>query len=268
MSFIGVVRWSSLDRWSVVADHVDRASLHPKVALHDVLKQRREKITLDGDFGEWRPVTVHLDGQISARKGAKPYKGTTFVAYAGDLVFSKIDARHGAIGIIPAAMPQAVVTAEFPVFSVDETLIDPTYLRLVLRTGGFHHRVKALATGTSGRKRTTPEAFLRMEIPLPPLDQQRAIVEAHKTGLTEADALDASAAAAEAAMEAEFEAALGLAAPPPAPSRPVFVARFSELDRWSHDGVSRRAPAPEHAAGGGPAMVPLAAVAVATTLPN
>jgi type I restriction enzyme S subunit len=34
-----------------------------------------------------------------------------------------------------------------------------------------------------------------------------------------------------------FEEALGLAAPPPLPERPLFIARFKSMDRWSHQGI-------------------------------
>ena len=37
-----------------------------------------------------------------------------------------------------------------------------------------------------------------------------------------------------------FEAALGFTPPAPLPDRPVFVASFRDLDRWSHEGVLRR----------------------------
>ena len=40
-------------------------------------------------------------------------------------------------------------------------------------------------------------------------------------------------------MEA-FEAALGFGPPAPLPERPVFIASFKDLDRWSHEGILRR----------------------------
>ena len=48
-----------------------------------------------------------------------------------------------------------------------------------------------------------------------------------------------AAAETEAKAAGIFEAALGFAAPDPLPDRPVLVASFKEIDRWSHEGILR-----------------------------
>jgi type I restriction enzyme S subunit len=58
--------------------------------------------------------------------------------------------------------------------------------------------------------------------------------------LVEAAGKEKAAEAAEAKAMADFEAALGFAPPVPLPDRPIFVASFKDLDRWSHDAVLRR----------------------------
>ena len=195
---------------------------------------------VEGDFGDWTPITVHLTGEISTRDRTRPYKGGMFAAYPGDIVFSKIDARSGAIGMLPSEIEKAVVTAEFPVFSGDPARLEGEFVKLVLRTGGFIEALRRRASGTSGRKRITPEAFQDLRIPLPPLDEQRTMVSAHRTALDRAADLERQARQMEArAMEA-FEAALGFEAPAPLPDRPVFAAFFKDLDRWSHEAVLRR----------------------------
>ena len=110
----------------------------------------------------------------------------------------------------------------------------------MLRTGNFLAALRTKASGTSGRKRIPPDAFADLRVPLPPLNEQRAIVAAHRTALSRAADLERKAEAAEVrAMEA-FEAALGFGPPEPLPERPVFVASFKDLDRWSHEGILRR----------------------------
>ena len=42
------------------------------------------------------------------------------------------------------------------------------------------------------------------------------------------------------AGDGAFETALGFTPPAPLPDRPVLVASFQNLDRWSHEGVLRR----------------------------
>jgi type I restriction enzyme, S subunit len=217
-----------------------RLSHHALTALRDVMKPRHERVAVNGTFGDWAPITVHLDGEISVRDRSAPYKGAMFAVYAGDIVFSKIDARSGAIGMLPASIPKGVVTPEFPVFVADPAKLDGGFVQRILRTGGFLKALRSKATGTSGRKRISPEAFLDLRIPLPELAEQQAIVAAYDAALKGAAAKEQAADAAEAKAMADFEAALGFAPPVSLPDKPIFVASFKDLDRWSHEGVLRR----------------------------
>lgn len=163
-----------------------------------------------------------------------------FAAFPGDIVFSKIDARSGAIGVVSADIGPAVVTPEFPVFMPDLSRLDATFMRRILRTGELLNALSRKASGTSGRKRVTPTSFLSIAIPLPPIEEQQALVAAYDAALNEAATLEAAAATAEVDALGAFEAALGLAAPTPLPDVPRFIAKFSDMDRWSHEAVLRR----------------------------
>jgi type I restriction enzyme S subunit len=91
-----------------------------------------------------------------------------------------------------------------------------------------------------GRTEVKLAIFEDLEIPLPPISEQRAIVTAYEAAIVEAAEKEKAADAAEAKAMADFEAALGFAPPVPLPACPIFVASFNDLDRWSHDGVLRR----------------------------
>lgn len=52
--------------------------------------------------------------------------------------------------------------------------------------------------------------------------------------------MEQEAAEAEVKAAEAFETALGFPPPTPLPDRPVFVASFREIDRWSHEGILRR----------------------------
>lgn len=203
------------------------------------MSARREQVVLADGYGDWSPITVHLHGGISIRDRSDPYKGAMFAVYPGDVVFSKIDARSGAIGILPDAIAKAVVTPEFPVFVPDPQKLDGRFVQRVLRTGGFLKALRAKATGTSGRKRITPEAFLALRIPLPTLAEQQEMVEAYQAAIAQAAELESEAAKVESEAIAHFEAALGFTESVPLPDRPIFVASFKDLDRWSHEAVLR-----------------------------
>ncbi len=163
-----------------------------------------------------------------------------FAVYPGDIVFSKIDARSGAIGMLPASIPKGVVTPEFPVFVADPAKLDGGFVHRILRTGGFLKALRSKATGTSGRKRISPEAFLDLRIPFPDLAEQQAIVAAYDVALKAVADKEQAAEAAEAKAMSDFEAALGFALATPLPDRPIFIASFKDIDRWGHESVLRR----------------------------
>lgn len=123
-------------------------------------------------------VSVRFGGVIEARDldGKPDYKGNLFWAKAGDVIYSKIDCRNGAIGIVPKAFPRVAVSTEFPVYSVRSDRADGDYICLVFQTQHFLQFINGMVSGASGRKRVQPEELEKVEIPLPSLPSQRAIV--------------------------------------------------------------------------------------------
>jgi hypothetical protein len=103
-------------------------------------------------------------------------KGRLFFAYANDVVYSKIDARNGAIGIVPESMPRVAFSSEYPIYEVDPDVALPEYVKLLFRMGSFRERINSLITGASGRKRVEPSTLEGIEVPLPPIETQEAIV--------------------------------------------------------------------------------------------
>lgn len=215
--------------------------------LREVLTERREPVQVDGALGDWQAITIKFSGEVLPRERTEAFKGAMFAAYPGDLVFSKIDARNGAIGLIPDSITKAVVTSEYPVFTPKADKLRAAYLHHLLRAEHFKADLQRKASGTSGRKRVTPEAFLSLEVPVPALDEQDALVAAYTAALSRAAQLEQEADAIERSGWQAFETALGVAPPPPLPDRPVFVARFKDVERWSHESILRSSTSgPKH----------------------
>lgn len=232
-------RWREIERWIESAAGASRASGFPLLSLSDVLVPRHEPVRVVGALGDWQAITIKFSGEVLPRERAEVFKGAMFAAYPGDLAFSKIDARNGAVGLIPHSIPKAVVTSEYPVFTPKPDKLRADYLNHLLRADHFKADLQRKASGTSGRKRVTPEGFLSLEVPVPTLVEQDALVAAYGAALTRAAQLEQEADAIERAGWQAFEAALGVAAPPPLPDRPVFVARFKDVERWSHESILR-----------------------------
>ena len=60
-------QWRALEPWIAAEDAEHRHSHHELTALREVVTRRLETVTVNGSFGEWSPITVHLDGEISVR---------------------------------------------------------------------------------------------------------------------------------------------------------------------------------------------------------
>ena len=123
-------------------------------------------------------LTIRFDGSIEPRASCrlKEIKGQLFRAYPGDVVFSKIDVRNGAIGLAPDGIAPICVTSEFPVYSVDAKKVEPAFVKLLFRTSAYKQILNSMISGTSGRKRIQPSQLERVRVPIPPMGIQREIV--------------------------------------------------------------------------------------------
>ncbi len=228
-----VTTWKELERW-IPGSEASWEAAFPLVPIGDVMRPRRKSVKPD-DFADYRPITIHFDGSIELRNRTEPFQGSMFAVFPGDLVYSKIDVRNGAIGLLPSELNQAVVTSEYPVLVPDTKQVDVRYLAVLLRSPNFQHLLKQAASGTSGRKRVDGDTFCELEIPLPELPEQRRLVSDYEHALGKVAKLDADAAALEQRAIQEFEAALGLVPPPDLPRKPFQIASYSKMERWSHE---------------------------------
>ncbi len=119
---------------------------------------------------------------------------------AGQLVYRKLTAWEGPITTVPPEFDGTYVSTEFPTFTLDTDEVLPAFMSLVSQRPRFWAEMKALSTGTAERRnRLKPADLLDIVIELPPLDEQRRIVDAM-----------ARPAAAIAARETEFDRASDL----------------------------------------------------------
>ena len=151
----------------------------PKVSLGEVLRKSEEAIALQPDV-QYRQITVKLWGKGAVLRGiltgAEIASSRQLVARRGQFILSRIDARNGALGIVPPELNEAIVTNDFPVFNAVENRLLPAYLGWMCRTAFFVEECKRASEGTTNRVRLQEDKFLALEIPLPPLAEQRRVV--------------------------------------------------------------------------------------------
>jgi type I restriction enzyme S subunit len=107
--------------------------------------------------------------------GASIKTRSQYLARAGRFIYSRIDARNGAMGIVPNDLDGAILTGDFRTFDFDLSLVEPDFFEYVTKTKWFEEKCRAPSRGVSNRKRLKEPEFLAIQIPLPPLPDQRQI---------------------------------------------------------------------------------------------
>ena len=97
----------------------------------------------------------------------------------GDLVYNRLFAWKGSFAIADKHTAGGFVSGEFPCFRVDANRADAKYLHLYLSQEKIWEDIERTSTGQTSisRLRFKEPAFLNMDIPLPPLEEQHRIVE-------------------------------------------------------------------------------------------
>ncbi|MDX9975462.1 MAG: restriction endonuclease subunit S [FCB group bacterium] len=103
---------------------------------------------------------------------------TLYRVKAGDFVYNRLFAWKGSFAIAADDANDCHVSNEFPCFAVNRERLDPSYLKWWFSQESEWLRALGLSSGATptSRNRLKEAHFLGMEIPLPPLDEQRRIV--------------------------------------------------------------------------------------------
>jgi type I restriction enzyme, S subunit len=148
------------------------------VALGELLQRSSRSAKID-PMAKYQEVTVRMWGKGVVRRGfvdgAALSDGRRFLTTAGQFILSRIDARHGANGLIPPDLDGAIVTNDFPLFDFDLSRLEPKYLHWLGRTRGFVELCLRASEGTTNRVRLSEDRFLSLTIPLPDVEEQRRI---------------------------------------------------------------------------------------------
>jgi type I restriction enzyme S subunit len=149
----------------------------PKVRLGEVLRHRKEFITIDDLTTYKRPrVQLHVQGIVLRDEvpGALIKTKTQQVCRTGEFLVAEIDAKVGGFGIVPESLNGSLVSSHYFLFVIDEAKLDRRFLNFFIRTPAFCEQVAA--QGSTNYAAIRPAHVLGYEIPLPPLAEQRRIV--------------------------------------------------------------------------------------------
>lgn len=150
----------------------------PMVPLGEVARYRKEFIQID-DLQTYKRCRVQLHAQgIVLRdtiSGSEIKTKKQQVCRAGEFLVAEIDAKVGGFGIVPDDLDRAIVSSHYFLFQLDEAVLDKKFLDYFIRTPAFRDQV--IAQGSTNYAAIRPNDVLGYKIPLPPLSEQRRIVE-------------------------------------------------------------------------------------------
>lgn len=86
-----------------------------------------------------------------------------FVMKKGDIVLSRIDCSHGAIGVVPEELDSAVCSGEFYVLIPKR--MNSLILWYLLRNKPVSEQMIGLSSGMTGRHRISREQLLKIKVP-------------------------------------------------------------------------------------------------------
>ncbi len=95
----------------------------------------------------------------------------------GDVTYNRMWATKEAFGVVGPDANGCLVTNDFPVFVARLTHVSASFVALKFTSWAFLERAAALATGTTERRRLKERDFLSIQILLPPLVEQKRIVD-------------------------------------------------------------------------------------------
>lgn len=148
------------------------------VKLGDVVAYRKQFILIDDATTYRRPrVRLHAEGIVlrDVVDGSSLKTKKQQVCHAGDFLVAEIDAKQGGFGIVPPELEGAVVSSHYFLFDIDESRLERAFLGYYIQTRHFRGQVEA--QGSTNYAAIRPADVLSYEIPLPPLAEQRRVVE-------------------------------------------------------------------------------------------
>lgn len=182
---VGFAEFHKLDKknWCVKRYNTPLISLKSKYDLYpinEILKRKKESIDIKDDI-EYKQVTIQVknrgivlrESQFGEDIGTKKQ----FTIRKGQFLISKIDARNGAYGIVPAELDGAIITGNFWTFNINTERVYPGYLNYLMRHKFFLKMCTVCSYGSTNRWYLDEDTFNNFKVPIPSKEEQKQILQ-------------------------------------------------------------------------------------------
>jgi type I restriction enzyme, S subunit len=228
------VWWKDFERWDVKFFSARVRSTYPVVRLAPLIREHSERVKpFDYPEKTYRILGVTNTGGIFhaydslGKKINQPYQRVD----AGDFAYNPYRVNVGSIGVVPTELGGNYISPAYVVFATDKARLLPEYLILILKADWFNPMVRA-ATAGSVRQNLTFGLLGTLEIPLPPLDEQKAIVARWRKAQGEIATARERVKKRKSAIDVRFFADLGLRSPAQGTMPKAFAVWWQDFLRW------------------------------------
>ena len=154
----------------------------PKVPLRELVIERNKCIRIQDQIEYTRPrVQLHFRGaKIRDRAfGSEIGSKSQTIVHTNDLLLSRIDARNGAMALVPSELDGAIATKRFSCFRDSERSRTAHVLAILPLSAAMLRVYEHLSRGSTNRRRLMVEKFLDLKIAVPvDLDVQLTVSDA------------------------------------------------------------------------------------------
>ena len=236
------VWFTKLDRWIVPSAAIRDRPLPTgwRIAkVGSLVRQISDRVKVTADV-EYKMVGVKWYGEGTFHR--ETVRGDSLSAtyvtpvVLGAFIYNRLFAWKASFAVVPTEHEGCFVSSEFPQFVADTGQVLPEYLLRWFTSPSTLKQVNASSVGSEAvsRNRFKEEAFLGLEIPLPPLATQQAILLEWQKARQAIAAAEERARKIETEIETVLYKDLGTPVPQPGTARAkVMPLLWSELDRWS-----------------------------------
>lgn len=236
-----IVWFKDLDKWQI-----------PRTVLTPVSLPRGWRIIRVADFAHRVTDRARVEsGETYNMLGVKWYSQGVFLretvdgnsmsatwvtpAKPGAFIYNRLFAWKESFAVVPPDYEGCFVSGEFPQFTLDSTQIIAEYLYLLFSLKSVIRAVNAASAGSAAvsRNRFKEEEFLRMELPIPPIETQREIIVEWQKARQVIATAEERAQEIRAEIESQFFSDLGLGVPTHDAVPKVLAVQWTQCLRWS-----------------------------------
>ena len=163
-NYLNLLHFKDLRNWQYDFSDDLKANYHKTIKLSEVLTRVKNAVDVQDDI-EYKRVTIKSYGKgivlRDIEKGDKIKTKKQYVVSENQLLLSKIDARNGAFGLVPAELDGAIITGNFWTYQFDESKINIMYLITILSSEQYSNIWEECSNGSGNRRYLDEEKFLK-----------------------------------------------------------------------------------------------------------